>query len=115
MGRNIEVFSEHIAGLDFYFNPAMVDPSKAPHVRNVLQDALKALEGYAAKFLTGCSIPSRNRLTSSEVRPLRPDLDRNMSLVVDGAMGTNDIPTRSTNVRFRGQGDIRSTSLDVRY
>ena len=44
MGRNIEVFSEHIAGLDFYFNPAMVDPSKAPHVRNVLQDALKALE-----------------------------------------------------------------------
>jgi hypothetical protein len=43
-GKNIEVFSEHIAGLDFYFNADMIDAGNTTHVRNVLQDALKALE-----------------------------------------------------------------------
>ena len=42
-GKNIEVFSEHLAGLDFYFNAGMIDSTDAKHVRNVLEDALKAL------------------------------------------------------------------------
>jgi class 3 adenylate cyclase len=43
-GNNVEVFSEHLTGLEFYFNTGMIDASDARHVRNVLQDALKALE-----------------------------------------------------------------------
>jgi class 3 adenylate cyclase len=43
-GKNIEVFSEHLTGLDFYFNANMIDANNATLVRNVLQDALKALE-----------------------------------------------------------------------
>jgi adenylate cyclase len=43
-GKNIEVFSEHITGLDFYFNASMIDANNATLVRNVLQDALKALD-----------------------------------------------------------------------
>jgi adenylate cyclase len=43
-GKNIEVFSEHLTGLDFYFNANMIDANNATLVRNVLRDALKALE-----------------------------------------------------------------------
>jgi len=43
-GRSTQVFSEHITGLDLYFNAAMIDESKAKHVRDVLEDALKALD-----------------------------------------------------------------------
>jgi adenylate cyclase len=43
-GKNVQVFSEHMTGLDFYFNASMIDPSKAPHIREVLQDALKTLD-----------------------------------------------------------------------
>jgi adenylate cyclase len=43
-GKNIEVFSEHLSGLDLYFNAAMIDATDAKHVRNVLQDALNALD-----------------------------------------------------------------------
>jgi class 3 adenylate cyclase len=42
-GKNIEVFSEHLSGLDLYFNAGMIDATEAKHVRNVLEDALKAL------------------------------------------------------------------------
>ena len=42
-GKNIEVFSEHLSGLDLYFNAGMIDSTDAKHVRNVLEDALKAL------------------------------------------------------------------------
>jgi adenylate cyclase len=42
-GRNIKVFSEHMTGLDLYFNTSMIDSNKAPHIREILQDALKAL------------------------------------------------------------------------
>jgi hypothetical protein len=42
-GKNVEVFSEHLAGLDLYFNAGMIDATDAKHVRNVLEDALKAL------------------------------------------------------------------------
>ena len=42
-GKNIEVLSEHLSGLDLYFNAGMIDATDAEHVRNVLEDALKAL------------------------------------------------------------------------
>ena len=43
-GRKIEIFSEHMTGLDFYLDPSMVESNHAEHIRTVLQDALKALE-----------------------------------------------------------------------
>jgi hypothetical protein len=43
-GRNVQVFSEHMTGLDFYFNASMIDSTKAPHIRKTLQDALKSLD-----------------------------------------------------------------------
>jgi adenylate cyclase len=44
-GKTIQVFSEHMTGLDFYFNASMIDAAKAPHIREILQGALKALDG----------------------------------------------------------------------
>ena len=44
-GKNVQVFSEHMTGLDFYFNASMIDSSEAPHIRELLRDALKALDG----------------------------------------------------------------------
>jgi adenylate cyclase len=43
-GRKVEVFREHMNGLDFYLDPSMVDGARAEHVRTLLQNALKALE-----------------------------------------------------------------------
>ena len=43
-GKNVRVFSEHVTGLDFYFNAGMIDSAKAPHIREILQGALKALD-----------------------------------------------------------------------
>jgi len=43
-GKNVQVFSEHVTGLDFYFNASMIDASKAPHIREILLDALKTLD-----------------------------------------------------------------------
>ena len=43
-GRNVQVFSEHMTGLDFYFNAGMIDSTKAPQIREILQDALRALD-----------------------------------------------------------------------
>ena len=43
-GKNSQVFNEHRAGLDFYLNTSMVDVESASHVRQVLRDALAALE-----------------------------------------------------------------------
>jgi adenylate cyclase len=44
-GKNVHVFSEHMPGMDFYLNATMIDSTKAPHIREVLRDALKALDG----------------------------------------------------------------------
>jgi adenylate cyclase len=43
-GKSVQVFSEHMTGLDFYFNASMIDSTTAPHIREILQDALKALD-----------------------------------------------------------------------
>jgi adenylate cyclase len=52
MGKNVEVFSEHLTGVDFYLNADMVDASDAKHVRNILRDALKALGRRVDKTLS---------------------------------------------------------------
>jgi hypothetical protein len=43
-GRKVEVFNEHMNGLDFYLDPSMVDEGHAQHIRALLQNAVKALE-----------------------------------------------------------------------
>ena len=42
--KNVQVFSEHLTGLDLYLNATMIDAGSATHVRKVLQDALNSLE-----------------------------------------------------------------------
>jgi adenylate cyclase len=49
-GEAIEVFSEHVSGLDFYLNANLVDASSASRIRKVLQEALKALEKAVPKY-----------------------------------------------------------------
>jgi class 3 adenylate cyclase len=44
-GRKIEIFSEHITGLDFYLDPRAVDASALERIRETLKNALAALEG----------------------------------------------------------------------
>jgi hypothetical protein len=43
-GHKIEIFSEHMTGLDFYLDPSMVTDGSAEHIRAVLRNALSALE-----------------------------------------------------------------------
>jgi adenylate cyclase len=43
-GQSVEIFSEHVTGLDFYLDPRMVDVNQAERIRSVLQGALQALE-----------------------------------------------------------------------
>jgi adenylate cyclase len=52
-GETIQVFSEHVPGLDFYLNASMVDADAATHVRKVLQDALNALDKNADRPTQG--------------------------------------------------------------
>jgi adenylate cyclase len=46
-GQTVQVFSEHQTGLDFYLNANMIDAGSAERIRQVLQDALKALDKNA--------------------------------------------------------------------
>jgi adenylate cyclase len=43
-GRQIHTYSEHMRGLDFYFDPAALDPRAAAHVGNLLRHAMTSLE-----------------------------------------------------------------------
>ena len=49
-GETVQVFSEHLTGLDFYLNANMIDASSATHIRKVLQDALKAIEKAVPQY-----------------------------------------------------------------
>ncbi len=42
-GQKIEIFSEHMTGLDFYLDPSMINAGSAERIRGVLQNALSAL------------------------------------------------------------------------
>jgi hypothetical protein len=50
-GKKIEIFSEHMTGLDFYLDPSMVTAGSAEHIRTLLQDALSALDKYGPRPL----------------------------------------------------------------
>jgi adenylate cyclase len=52
-GETIAVFSEHLTGLDFYLNANMVDADSATRIRQVLQDALHALDKGAPADAAG--------------------------------------------------------------
>ena len=43
-GHKVEMFQEHMTGLEFYLDPSMLDAKRAEHIRALLQNALKALE-----------------------------------------------------------------------
>ena len=48
LGQKVEIFSEHMTGLDFYLDPSMVNVGSAERVRKLLQKAIAALEKYDA-------------------------------------------------------------------
>ena len=43
-GEKIGIFSEHMAGLDFYLNPATIDARATERIRGILRQALEALD-----------------------------------------------------------------------
>ena len=43
-GRKIEIFSEHMTGLDFYLDPRAVDATARERIRETLKNAIAALE-----------------------------------------------------------------------
>jgi adenylate cyclase len=43
-GRKIEIFSEHMTGLDFYLDPRAVDAAARERIRATLKNAIAALE-----------------------------------------------------------------------
>ncbi len=43
-GNAVEIFSEHMTGLDFYLDPSMVSAGSAERIRGILRKALSALE-----------------------------------------------------------------------
>ena len=48
-GRKIEIFSEHMTGLDFYLDPRAVDATALERIRETLRNAIAALEGRGGK------------------------------------------------------------------
>lgn len=44
-GRKIEIFSEHMTGLDFYLDPRAVNAGELGRIRETLRNAIAALEG----------------------------------------------------------------------
>jgi adenylate cyclase len=43
-GAKMEIFSEHLTGLDLYLDPTMIDPRTTDRIKAILTDALSALE-----------------------------------------------------------------------
>ncbi len=43
-GQKIEIFSEHMTGLDFYLDPTVIDADGTRHVRQLLEQALLSLQ-----------------------------------------------------------------------
>ena len=48
-GAKVQIFSEHMTGLDFYLDPAMIDAPTSAHVREVLQNAIVMLDKQQIK------------------------------------------------------------------
>ncbi|MBV8511396.1 MAG: adenylate/guanylate cyclase domain-containing protein [Xanthobacteraceae bacterium] len=49
-GDKVQIFSEHMTGLDFYLDPAMIDARQSAHVREVLRDAIATLEKQGTRI-----------------------------------------------------------------
>ena len=64
-GRKIEIFSEHMTGLDFYLDPRAVDATAIERIRETLRNAIAALEGAAGRTLA-----AGGRATGAKVFPL---------------------------------------------
>ena len=55
-GARIEIFSEHMAGLDFYLDPRMVQSDSAQRIRALLQEAIAALDKYRSQPMPQSSV-----------------------------------------------------------
>ena len=64
-GRKIEIFSEHMTGLDFYLDPRAVDATALERIRETLRNAIAALEGRG-----GEDAPAEVDATGPKVFPL---------------------------------------------
>lgn len=52
-GRKVEIFSEHMTGLDFYFDPRAVDATALERIRTTLRNAIAALDERDTKDTPG--------------------------------------------------------------
>ena len=61
-GRKIEIFSEHMTGLDFYLDPRAIDATARARIRATLKDAIAALEGRGGEDApAGMARPGQKR------------------------------------------------------
>jgi adenylate cyclase len=51
MGQKVEIFSEHMTGLDFYLDPSMVNVGSTERIRALLQEAISALDKYGPRSI----------------------------------------------------------------
>jgi class 3 adenylate cyclase len=65
-GRKIEIFSEHMTGLDFYLDPRAVDATALERILATLRGAIAALEGRG-----GGAAPAEGPATGPRVLPPR--------------------------------------------
>ena len=69
----VEIFSEHMTGLDFYLDPARIVVGTSQHVRKVLQQAIAALDQYPERARgTWCSSAMPTKWWSILHRPGTP-------------------------------------------
>jgi len=66
-GRKIEIFSEHMTGLDFYLDPRAVDATAVDRIRATLRSAITALDGRDAENITAEVMPPDQNSCSSDV------------------------------------------------
>ena len=77
-GRKIEIFSEHMTGLDFYLDPRAVDATAIERIRATLKNAIAALEGRGGEDAPGGrgrtkSAPSRAKIGGDELHDAEAD------------------------------------------
>jgi adenylate cyclase len=63
-GRKIEIFSEHMTGLDFYLDPRAVDATAIERIRATLKNAIAALEERGEGAPTAVAQPDQNSFPS---------------------------------------------------
>ena len=64
-GRKIEIFSEHMTGLDFYLDPRAVDATAIERIRATLKNAIAALEARGEDAPAGVARPDQKSSPSS--------------------------------------------------